>query len=158
MRAVVVEDSASLIGVGLAATGLLLDLVLDSSRPDAIASLLIGILLAFTAFGLARPLADFLIGQSISKEQFQRLLGILRANHAVDEVLSLRAVYTGPEEVVVISRIHPRHDLEIAELTQAMDGLDREIRSELPEVADVYLDVTTYRLETLPQPAELPSG
>jgi cation diffusion facilitator family transporter len=153
LRAVVVEDSAALIGVALAAGGLFLDRVLDSSTPDAIASLLIGILLAFTAFGLARPLADFLIGQSIPKEQFQRLLAILRADPAVDEVLSLRAVYTGPEEVVVIARIHPRGDLEIGELTKAMDGLDRVIRADLPEVADVYLDVTTYRLDTLPLPA-----
>ena len=30
-----------------------------------------------------------------------------------------------------------------------MDSLDAAVRSALPEVADVYLDVTSHRLETL---------
>src|SRR3954452_4872220 len=60
VRAVVVEDGAALIGIIIAAAGLLLSHQLRSSRPDAIASLLIGLLMAATAFALGRPLADFL--------------------------------------------------------------------------------------------------
>jgi cation diffusion facilitator family transporter len=62
VRAIVVEDSAALIGLCLAASGLLLTRILGTSVPDSLASLLIGLLLAVTAFGLARPLADFLVG------------------------------------------------------------------------------------------------
>jgi Co/Zn/Cd efflux system component len=53
-----------LIGVGLAAAGLFLHQVVAWTTADGIASLLIGILLAVTALGLAGPLADLLIGQS----------------------------------------------------------------------------------------------
>src|SRR5205823_11637375 len=54
VRAVVMEDSAGLIGVAIAAVGLLFSHRLGSGRPDAIASLLIGLLMAATAFGLGR--------------------------------------------------------------------------------------------------------
>lgn len=150
LRAIVVEDSAALIGVVLAALGLLASALLGSGTPDALASLLIGILLALTAFGLARPLAEFLVGRSLPKDQLEQVYAILVAAPAVAEVLTLQAVYTGPEEAIVAARIHPAAGLTIEQLTRAMDDLDVALRSALPEVADVYLDVTTYSLATLP--------
>jgi cation diffusion facilitator family transporter len=153
VRAVVVEDSAALIGVLLAAGGLLVSEIAGSSVPDAVASLLIGVLLALTAVGLARPLADFLVGRSLPDEQLAKLHAILDGAPAIDEVLSLQAVYSGPEEVIVGAKVHPSSKLTIEQLTRAMDDLDAAIREALPVVADVFLDVTRYRSDTLP-PAE----
>jgi cation diffusion facilitator family transporter len=153
VRAVVVEDSAALVGLLIAAAGLLLSQVTGSNRPDAVASLLIGVLLAVTAFGLARPLADFLIGRSLPASQLQKVYEILSAAPAVDEVVSLQAVYTGPEEVVIAAKIHPAPNLTIDEVTRAMDELDVAIRAAFAVVADVFLDLTTYRRET-PSPSD----
>lgn len=142
VRAVVLEDSAALIGLCLAAGGLLLSRILDSGVPDSLASLLIGVLLCVTAFALARPFADFLIGRSIPPPMFDRLQLVFEKDAAVERVVSLRAVYTGPEEVVVAAKVHPSSSLTIQQLSRAMDELDRKIRAELPFVADVYIDVT----------------
>ncbi len=73
VRAVVFEDSAALIGLCVAASGLLLSKIFGTSVPDSLASLLIGLLLAVTAFGLARPFADFLVGRSLPPPQFEKL-------------------------------------------------------------------------------------
>src|SRR5439155_16407939 len=154
LRAVVVEDSAALVGVGLAAGGLLLSDLLGNSTPDAVASLLIGVLLALTAVGLARPLADFLVGRSLPAERLEQLYAILIAAPAIEEVLALQAVYTGPDEAIVAAKVHPAAGLTIDRLTGAMDELDLALRAALPEVADVYIDVTSYRLETLPTARE----
>jgi cation diffusion facilitator family transporter len=150
LRAVVVEDSAALVGLGLAAAGLLFSELVGNNTPDALASLLIGVLLAITAFGLARPVADLLIGRSLPAESLQQLSAMLAMDQAIEEVLTLRAVYTGPQEVIVAAKVHPAAGLTIDQLTRAMDGLDRTLRTALPEIADVYLDVTSYRLDTLP--------
>jgi cation diffusion facilitator family transporter len=83
VRAVLVEDSAALIGLGLAAGGLLVSRIVGSSVPDSVASLLIGVLLAFTAFALARPFADFLVGRSISAPQLERLRAIVEGDRAI---------------------------------------------------------------------------
>jgi cation diffusion facilitator family transporter len=145
LRAVVVEDSAALVGLLLAATGLLLSQMTGHNRPDAVASLLIGILLAVTAFGLARPLADFLIGRSLPAGQLEKLHAILSAAPAIDEVISIQAVYVGPEEAIMAAKVHPAGNLTIDELTRAMDELDRAIRKAFPTVADVFLDLTMAR-------------
>ncbi|MGZ4777677.1 MAG: cation diffusion facilitator family transporter [Thermoanaerobaculia bacterium] len=107
LRAIVVEDSAALIGVILAAGGLLFSEITRSNVPDAIASLLIGILLTLTAFGLARPLAEYLVGRSLPPDQLEKLRSIIDASPAIDEILHLQAVFTGPEEVIVAANVHP---------------------------------------------------
>jgi cation diffusion facilitator family transporter len=147
LRAVLVEDSAALIGVALAALGLLASALVGNSMPDALASLLIGLLLAGTAFGLARQVADDLIGRSMSPEQLQRLYTIVSSAPAVEQVLGLQAVYTGPQDVIVGAKVRPVASLTMDELTRAMDDLDAALRAAVPEVADVYIDVTAHRAE-----------
>jgi cation diffusion facilitator family transporter len=148
VRAIVFEDSAALVGLGLAASGLLASEVAGTNVPDSVASLLIGVLLAVTAFGLARPLADFLIGRSLAGDQLAKLQAIVKDDPAIHEIVQLRALYVGPEEVVVLAKIHPSAHLGIEELAKAMDDLDGTIRSAFPLVADVFIDVTTHRVET----------
>jgi cation diffusion facilitator family transporter len=150
LRAVVVEDSAALIGLTLASLGLLLSTHFRTETPDAVAALLIGILLALTATGLARLLGDFLVGRSLAEADMRRLSDILAASPAVEQILQLRAVYIGPEDAVVAAKVHPAPHLTTAQLSEAMDQIDAAMRAAIPEVADVYLDISAYSLDTLP--------
>jgi divalent metal cation (Fe/Co/Zn/Cd) transporter len=77
LRALAVEDAAALLGVMIAAAGLLVHELGGPSTSDAIASLLIGVLLATTAIGLARPLADLLIGRSMSPARLEKARRII---------------------------------------------------------------------------------
>jgi len=142
VRAVVLEDSAALAGLVLAAGGLLITNITGHDTADAIASLLIGILLAITAFGVARPLADFLVGRSLPADYLEKLRGVVAASPAVDQVVAFQAVYIGPREVIVAAKVRPRGDIDAATLTRAIDDLDAALREASSFVADVYLDIT----------------
>jgi len=142
LRALVVEDTAALIGVGLAAAGLFLHQALGWTAADAIASLLIGLLLAATALGLAGPLADLLIGQSMPPDRLEIARGIIAASPSIDEVLSAFGVHIGPLEVVVAAKVRPKPGLTSEELARAFDDIDNALRERLREVAEVYLDPT----------------
>ena len=146
VRAIVVEDSAALIGLGLAAAGLLLSKIFGTNVPDSIASLFIGFLLALMAFGLARPLADFLVGRALPAPLFEKLYKIVEEDPAFEQVLTLRATYSGPEEVIVVAKVRPASNLSIGQLTLAMDNLDHKIRDALPIVADVFIDITGHSI------------
>jgi cation diffusion facilitator family transporter len=147
VRAVLVEDSAALIGLFIAATGLFLSEMFRTSVPDSLASLVIGLLLAVTAFGLARPFADFLVGRSVPSPLFEQLHAIIQEHEAVEQVLSLGAIYSGPEEVLVVARVHPSAHMSIEKLTRAIDDLDHKIRLALPFVAEVFIDITANHTE-----------
>jgi cation diffusion facilitator family transporter len=144
VRAIVVEDSAALIGLVIAAVGLLLSHHFRSGRPDAFASLLIGLLMAATAFGLGRPLADFLVGKSLPPALLEEIRRIIDADKAVEEIVSVQAVYIGPEEVIVAAKVRPSPRLSAKDLGRAMDDLDQALRKASPFVADVYIDVTLH--------------
>ena len=144
VRAVVFEDSAALAGLLLAAAGLFLSQKLGTSLPDSIASLAIGLLLAATAFGLARPLADFLVGRSLPPRELETLHALLAEAPGVERVMTLHAVYTGPEEVIVVAKVRPEAGVASGSLARAMDATEERIRKALPVVADVFVDVTRY--------------
>ena len=145
LRAIVVEDTAALIGLILAGGGLLLHQFAGLARADAIAALLIGILLAATAFGLARPLADLLIGRSMLPARLERVYAILEQSPSIDEILSVQAVYGAPQEVIVGAKVHPAPGQTADDLAIALDGIDHALRQELPEVAEVFIDLTSHR-------------
>ncbi len=65
----------------------------------------------------------------------------------MDEVLTLQAVYTGPDQVIVAAKVRPVSTLTIPELTRAMDEVDHLMRASFARVADVYVDVTAFRDE-----------
>jgi cation diffusion facilitator family transporter len=145
LRAIVVEDAAALAGLLLAAAGLLLHQLGGMASADGIAALLIGLLLAATAFGLARPLADLLIGRSMLPARLARVNEILASSPSIDEVLSVQAVYGAPLEVIVAAKVHPAPGRTADDLAAALDGIDRSLRQELPEVAEVFIDLTAHR-------------
>jgi len=132
VRAVVLEDSAALIGVVVASARLFLSGILKTSVPDSLASLAMGLLLAVTAFGWARPFADFAVGRSALQPVFEKLHTIFREDGAVEQLPSLRAIYSGPEEVVVMAKVRPSAKMNIEKLARAMDDLDRNIRGGAP--------------------------
>jgi len=70
---VVVEDSAALLGITIAAIALYLSDITGNLIYDAIGSLLIGCTLMAFAFFLARENKELLIGESISKRDYKLL-------------------------------------------------------------------------------------
>ena len=150
VRAVFFEDSAALIGLVVAASGLLLSRIFGTSVPDSLASLVIGLLLASTAIGVARPFADFLVGRSVVPTVFEEILAIVENDAAVEQVLSFRAIYSGPEEVLVMAKIRPTAHINSEEFGRAMDALDYNICLAFPVVADVFIDITANQIKDNP--------
>ncbi len=141
-RAIVVEDGAALIGDALLAAGILTRELGGPAASDGVAALLIGLLLAATAVGLARPLADLLIGRSIPPVRLAKAEAIVAASPAIENVVSLYATYAGPQEAIVAAKVHPMPKQRAADLARSLDEIDRRLRTELAEVGEVFIDVT----------------
>src|SRR3954462_3793670 len=145
LRALAVEDTAALIGLGLAGAGLLVHELGGPVASDAIASVLIGVLPGIPAIGLARPLADLLIGQSVMPERLELARRTLEGSPAVDEVRQLYALHVAPQEAILAAKVHPDSHLSGRQLASAMDELDSRLRAGLPEIGEVFIDITDHR-------------
>jgi len=67
-----VEDSAALLGIAIAAIGIYLSDVTNNMIYDALASISIGAVLMLFAFFLAKENRALLIGEAMSKKIIQR--------------------------------------------------------------------------------------
>ncbi|MFL5907547.1 MAG: hypothetical protein ACJ75Z_08130, partial [Solirubrobacterales bacterium] len=68
----------------------------------------------------------------------------LAESPAVDEIRQLYAVHVAPQEVLLAAKVHPAADMDADELAEAMDEIDSRLRDELPEVGEVFIDVTAH--------------
>ncbi|MEJ2261754.1 MAG: cation diffusion facilitator family transporter [Nitrosopumilaceae archaeon] len=77
---VMVEDSAALLGIIIAAVGIYLTDLTGNTVYDALSSLFIGILLMMFAFFLAKENRALLIGESISPLSYKKIIVLLEKN------------------------------------------------------------------------------
>ncbi|GHE55721.1 cation diffusion facilitator transporter [Streptomyces longispororuber] len=142
VKAVVMEDSAALAGLVLAAGGLLGGQLTGSGVWDGVASLAIGVLLVYVAWVLGRANADLLIGRPLPRPVRERVRAELLADPHVVDVLELTTLLQGPDEALVAAKVNFRDVSTAAEVEQACDRMARRVRERFPAVRRVYLDPT----------------
>ncbi len=91
-NAILMEDGAAVLGVLLAALGIWLEQLTGWPGWDALASIAIGVLLAFVAVALVRANRDFLLAKSVDQEVAARVRDVLTRQAAVESVKNLRGV------------------------------------------------------------------
>jgi cation diffusion facilitator family transporter len=116
---VVLEDTAALIGIAIAAIGVALASWLDAPAFDAIASILIGVLLVCVGMVLGHETRSLLLGESASREVVDSVRQIAAAQAGVVDVRATRTMHLGPELV------HVDLDVNIADPCTAVDVVRR---------------------------------
>jgi cation diffusion facilitator family transporter len=144
-KTVVFEDSAAVAGVILALIGVGLHQLTGSEVPDALAAILIGVLLAVVAFGLWRDTRGLLIGEAALPEEREQILEVLRRRPEVDEVIELLTMAMGPDSLLVAVRLDLADGLDSGDVERLASELDREIREAVPAATNVFLDPTHRR-------------
>ncbi|MEV6484932.1 cation diffusion facilitator family transporter [Streptomyces sp. NPDC051576] len=142
VKAVVLEDSAALVGLVLAAGGLLGGQLTGSGVWDGIASLCIGALLLYVAWVLGRSNAELLIGRPLPKAMRDRIREELLAVQHIEAVLELTTLVQGPREALVAAKIDFRDVSTAAQIEWACEQAEQRLREAFPAVNRVYLDPT----------------
>ncbi|NNN35456.1 cation diffusion facilitator family transporter [Streptomyces sp. S3(2020)] len=142
VKAVVLEDAAALIGLVLAAGGLLGGQLTGSGVWDGIASLLIGALLLCVAWVLGRSNAELLIGRPLPRPMRERIRAELLGVEHIEAVLELTTLVQGPREALVAAKVDFRDVSTAAEIEWACEQAELRLRAVFPGVSRVYLDPT----------------
>ncbi|MET7489673.1 cation diffusion facilitator family transporter [Streptomyces sp. NPDC005538] len=142
VKAVVLEDSAALVGLVLAAGGLLGGQLTGSGVWDGIASLCIGALLLYVAWVLGRSNAELLIGRPLPKAMRDRIREELLAVQHIEAVLELTTLVQGPREALVAAKVDFRDVSTAAQIEWACEQAEQRLREAFPAVNRVYLDPT----------------
>ncbi|MFJ5883526.1 cation diffusion facilitator family transporter [Kitasatospora cineracea] len=145
VKAVFLEDAAALVGLLLAFGGLLGAQLTGDPLWDGLASVLIGALLAWVAYVLARDNASLLIGRPLPARYERAITEALTAQPQVVRVLDLVTSVHGPDDVLVAAKVDFADLATAADIEAACDRADRAVRRAVPAVTRVYLDPTPPR-------------
>lgn len=141
--AVVLEDSAAVLGLLIAGAGILLTHVTGDAVFDSIGSILVGVLLGLIALFLANQNRKLLIDQS-SPSTETTVRAALEVHAAVARIVDLRTVIFAPEQVLLVADL-TFADQALERPGAATDEIEAAIRAVAPEVRDIYIEVEQLR-------------
>ena len=140
---VMVEDSAALLGLGIAAVGVYLSDLTGNTIYDALSSVAIGIVLMLFAFFLAKENRALLIGEAISKRDYNRIIESVLSIQEVNRVISLRTMHFGPKDVLVAMDVSLADNMNTDSIELVIDSIEERVRQvlNLATPSKIYVEV-----------------
>ena len=130
LRAVFAEDSAALVGILIAATGIVLHQVTGSPVPDALGSIGVGVLLGVVAVILIDRNRRFLVGEEVPSDVRGLVLGFILRQPEVDRVTYLHLEFVGPSRLYVVAAVDIRGEALETSVAHQLREVERELEVE----------------------------
>jgi cation diffusion facilitator family transporter len=140
---VLLEDTAALAGLVVAMTGMVLSSATGDPVWDAIASLLIGALLAAVAVFLAIETKALLIGEAASRSDRAGVMAAVLGLRQVSGVGRLLTMHMGADRILVNIDVDFVDGLDDAGVEAAIDDVEAAIRSTLPHAGNIFVELET---------------
>jgi cation diffusion facilitator family transporter len=143
-KTVLFEDSAALIGIVIAATGLLLtDYQVGGAAGaywDGVASITIGLVLAVVAFVLARTSRGLLLGEAANPKVVTAIKQAIESHPNVERVVELLTMHLAPKKILINAHVKLRPELRTDDIVNSIQEIEGRIKSAEPKVEMIFLE------------------
>lgn len=136
---VLAEGIASLLGLILAALGIIGASLLGWRWADGAAALAIGALMIGLAAIVLTESKSLLTGEAVSPAILDGIREILTADPRVTAVKELLSMYLGPDEILLAATLHFQDGISAREIRQASDEILKKLRAAEPRVMRLFL-------------------
>jgi len=137
---VLLEDIGAEAGLIMALVGLSVAEITGEPRWDAVGSIAIGVLLVVIAIVLAIEMKGLLIGESASDSDLATIDGTITGSPHVRSIIHLRTVHFGPDRLLVAAKVEFDTSLSVAALSDAINGVESNLREALHLDASIYIE------------------
>lgn len=144
---VLFEDTAALIGLLVAAIGITLAYTTKMSIFDAIASILIGVLLLVLALFLARETKELLIGESAGRRDREKINQAICTMPEIRRCGNLLTMHLGPDDILVNIDVEFVDGLSTDELEAAIDRIESRVKEAVPTATKIYIEAKAVKKE-----------
>jgi len=134
------EDSAALLGLSIAFVGVLLADLTGILIFDALASILIGVLLASVSFWLAYECKELLIGESASNLNLAKIEQSIKGFEEIDKTGEILTMHLGPNQILVTLSVEFKDELTTDEIEKAVDTIKSNIREGVPAATKIFIE------------------
>ncbi|MXZ68684.1 MAG: cation transporter [Acidimicrobiia bacterium] len=137
---VLFEDSAAVGGLSVALAGVVASHLTGNPTWDALASILIGILLAGVAFFLAFEIKGLLIGEAAGRRDRATIRARVLAHANVTGVHRLLTMHMGPDDILVNLDVELVDGLSGGEIHETIEDVEEAIRLALPSARNIFVE------------------
>lgn len=143
-KTVLFEDSAALLGIIIAASGIYL--TEHHTGPgggaywDGVASIAIGVVLAIVAFVLARTSRGLLLGEAANPKAVSAILKAIHSHPNVVKVVELLTMHLAPKQILINAHVNLRDDLVTGDIVQTIEEVEELIKRAEPKVEMIFLE------------------
>jgi len=136
---VLLENGAAMAGIIAAAGGVFLSQLTGNPFFDGAASIVIGVILGFTALLLARESKGLLIGEAANPELVEGLRQLVTGKPGVVGVGHVMTVHSAPDQITVMINVDFQDDLRAGAVERMVDDTEREARERWPQVRRLFI-------------------
>lgn len=136
---VLLENGAAMAGVVVAAIGLALTQFSDEPFYDAAASVVIGVILAVTAFVLAYESKGLLIGEAAHPDIVKGLHDLACQKEGIVGVGDVLTVHSSPDQITAMMNVDFDDDLRGADVERIVEEIETDAQSEWPQVRRLFV-------------------
>ncbi len=138
--AVLLEDSAALLGLIIALIGIFLSEYLGIPELDGVASILIGLLLAGIAILLAIETKGLLVGESADPRLVERLHLTAGKSPGVRRINEVLTMHLGPQDILLNLSVDFRDSLTSDQIEEEIEAMEQRLRRAAPEIKRIFIE------------------
>lgn len=133
------EDSAALLGLGLAFVFVLIAGVTGDGRFDALGSISIGVLLIVVAIFVSVRVKSLLLGRSADPDLVAAIEVVIAGDDDIIEVYNILTLQMGPR-VMLAAKIRMRKGVEISAACEKINMLEVRLKEQFPEIGWCFVE------------------
>lgn len=137
---VLLEDIGAEAGLLIALGGVVTAHFTHNPQWDAAGSIAIGVLLIVIAIFLAVEMKSLLMGESALPHEQEEIARAIRSDPVVKQIIHMRTLHLGPDEILVAAKIDFGSALSMNELAVAIDAAEARARQASSSRLTIYLE------------------
>ena len=136
---VLLENGAAMAGIVAAGIGLMLSQITGDPFYDGAASVVIGVILAFTAALLAYESKALLIGEAADPELVDALHQMVEQRKGVTKVGQVLTVHSAPDQITAMLSVDFDDDITARDVEALVWGIEAEAAGRFPSVRRLFI-------------------
>ena len=138
--AIVVEDFAATLGLGIALVGSILANVTSNPVYDAASSILIGILLMVSGLFLGYEMKHLITGETVNTKTKDKIYNTIQQNIMIKNVESLKIISIGANKYLVLCTLDYLDTAQDSDVVNVNSELKNKIFGDFEEITEIYFN------------------
>ena len=138
--AIVVEDFAATLGLGIALVGSILANVTSNPVYDAVSSILIGILLMVSGLFLGYEMKHLITGETVNTKTKDKIYNTIEQNDMIKNVESLKIISIGANKYLVLCTLDYLDTAQDSDVVNVNSELKNKIFGDFEEITEIYFN------------------